>query len=407
MRRFTQFAKSGAIALGGFTGRPAAFPKVHGSVYVGVGSEATGPTAKPILGMTVGFFGMSANRTFPTTVARVNRDQQDSGESGFVCKESSQLPEGPRMQNCSLRTPGLDSAADVGEVFNRQSSACAFSFGNNLLTDYVVGVASKALFFTGQFLQAARCRSGLDFLKPGSQFTMAEPDGLQLRTGVPLAIRIGSNVADSKVNAQEVGRLYRGCVGKIDSTVQVELPLTVNQIGLPPDSVKTLLLVLAINQRDDHTSFGKCPQADFIEPLEAKDSLVVGDGPVRFEDWAGILASMEALNRFANSPNGHLGGQAELVSNLAVRQFVDRRLGKHADIEPTPSRKGCGFVHALHCRQQPSRLFCIGQQPQLERQLHYNGVYHSLNWVASGNRRPMRSPRYPSAWLKPAVSRAF
>lgn len=267
-------------------------------------------------------------------------------------------------------------------------------------------MAGEALFLAGQFLQAARCRSGLDSLELSPHPAMAETDRLQFRTGVPLAVRISGDITDAKVHSQEVRRLDGGRVGKIDRAVQVELPFAVNQIGLPFDAVKSPLLVLAINQRDYNTTFGKRPQADFIDALEAEDSLIVSNGSVGLERWADLLASVEAFDGLADGAHCHLSGESEPISNLAVRQFVDRRLGKHTSIEPAPRCKGCGFVHALHCRQQPSRLFRIGQQPQLERQLHYNRVYHSLAWVASGTGRPMRSPRYPSAWLKPAVSRA-
>ena len=383
MRNSSTVAKSGAHRPRQVYGCPATFPEDRSSVNVGVGSEATGPTVEPILGLTIGLFGVPADRALPATVARINRDQQHSGKRRLVGQEKAQLRESPRMQNSTLRKPGLNSVSDVCQFFNYQSAACAFSFRNDLLGNYVVGMAGEALFLAGQFLQAARCRSGLDSLELSPHPAMAETDRLQFRTGVPLAVRISGDITDAKVNAQEVGRIDRSRVGEIDSAVQIELPLAVDQIGLPLDPIKALLLVLAINQRDDHATFGQRPQADFIKALEAEDSLIVSNGSVGLERWAYLLTSVEALDGLADGAHGHLSGESEPISNLTVCQFVNRRLGKYTGIEPTPRRKGCGFIHALHCRQQPSRLFRIGQQPQLERQLHYNGVYHSLAWVAS------------------------
>ena len=114
MRRFAQFAKSGASALSGFTGRSATFPKVRGSVYVGVGSKATGPTMESILGLTVSLLDMPADRALPTAIARINRNQQDGSECRLVDQKCPQLSEGPRMQSCTLRAPGLNSVADMG-----------------------------------------------------------------------------------------------------------------------------------------------------------------------------------------------------------------------------------------------------------------------------------------------------
>jgi len=240
-------------------------------------------------------------------------------------------------------------------------------------------MAGEALFFASQLLQAARCRSCLDVLEPGPQSTMAKPDGLQLRTGVPLSVRIGSDVADAKVNTQEVGRLYRSRVGDIDSAVQVELPFAVNQISLSFDAVKALLLILAINQRDYNTTFGERPQTDFIETLEAEDSLVIGDGPVGLEGRADLFAPVEALNSLTDGAHGHLGGQAESISDCPIRDLVDARLAEHPSVESALSRKGCGFIYTLHGLQEPRGLRGVWQNSQLERQFHYNGVYTSIN----------------------------
>ena len=81
MRRFAQFAKSGGIALSQFTGGSTTSPKVCGSVYVGVGSKATGPTMESILGLTVSLLDMPADRALPTAIARINRNQQDGSDS--------------------------------------------------------------------------------------------------------------------------------------------------------------------------------------------------------------------------------------------------------------------------------------------------------------------------------------
>jgi hypothetical protein len=139
MRRFAQFAKSGASALSGFTGRSATFPKVRGSVYVGVGSKATGPTAKPILGLTVSLLCMPADRALPAAIARIDRDQQDGSKRRFVRQKCPQLSEGPRMQNSTLRTPGLDPFAYPCQFLDGDSALGAFSFRNDLLGNYVVG----------------------------------------------------------------------------------------------------------------------------------------------------------------------------------------------------------------------------------------------------------------------------
>jgi hypothetical protein len=41
------------------------------------------------------------------------------------------------------------------------------------------------------------------------------------------------------------------------------------------------------------------------------------------------------------------------------------------------------LVYALHSREEFLALFGVGKHLQLERQLHYDGVYHSLQRKAT------------------------
>jgi hypothetical protein len=58
--------------------------------------------------------------------------------------------------------------------------------------------------------------------------------------------------------------------------------------------------------------------------------------------------------------------------------------------------EGSGFVDTFHRLQQPLGLFGVWDQPQLKREFHYSGVYHSYH---------ERTARLLS-WLKPEVSGA-
>jgi hypothetical protein len=75
--------------------------------------------------------------------------------------------------------------------------------------------------------------------------------------------------------------------------------------------------------------------------------------------------------------------------------------------------------HRLATAPQPHPRGVLVPQAKGKRQSHFTRTYRlfgrhfpSLNFhreywrCGSRNRRPVRSPRYPSAWLKPAVSRA-
>lgn len=128
--------------------RPAAFPKVHGSVDVGIGLEATLPATKPILRWPVSFLGVPADGALPRGVARVNEDQRDSGQGSFVRDVLTQLEERPGMQSGPLFPSSPNPRANAFEVFQGNRSLRAFGGSNDLLRDAMVNVPRKAGFLT-------------------------------------------------------------------------------------------------------------------------------------------------------------------------------------------------------------------------------------------------------------------
>ena len=377
-----------------------------GSVGIGVRFVTARATPKLVLGLAILFCYVPAFGTFPASIARVDGDQQNASNSGLVFEEQKQLRERPGMQNSTLFSPGLDPLADTGKVFQFEPALGAFSFGNDLLGNTVVDMRGEPSLTPGEFLQFPLGRASLFLLKFGPQLAMPAPDGLNFASAMPLAVRRGCDVGDAKVHSEEFRWSDRRVAGKIYCAVQVELPLSVNQIGLPLDAVEPLALVLAVEQGNDNAAFWQRPKTNLVHTLEAEDALIVSDGPVGLEDRADCLVPLKALDGFADSTYCHLCGQSETGANFSVGQFVDRRLTKELGVKAEACRKGGGFIGALHGFEQPLRLCGVRQNLQLERQFHYSGVYISTGRMASGNRRPLRSPRYPSAWLKPAVSRA-
>lgn len=308
---------------------------------------------------------------------RVHDNEENPGKLRLVLQKQPELRERPGMQNCSLLSPGLDPFADAIEVFNCDTTTGAFSFSNDLLRDAMVSVSDKALFFARKFLESPFRSAGLLSLKLGPQTTLPMTDVLDRRSGIPPAVTIAGDVGDAQIHTKEVGWRDRSIVGKINRAVQVELPLSVNQVGLPLDAVKASLLVLAVDNRNNGSTARQGPQAHTVHALKTKNPLVVGDGSVGLEGRAAAFVAAEALHRLANSPNGHLGGHAEPLPDLGVGQLVDRRLAKHASIETPTGRERRGFIGLLHRVKQASVLLGIREQPQLECKLHCYGVYHS------------------------------
>ena len=370
MRTSAQLAKYGR-----FTVCPARYHA--GSVGIGVRLVTARATPKLVLGLAILFGCVPAFSALPAGVARVNRDQRDTCKGGLVLQKQQQLGKRPGMQNSTLLAPGLDPSANTRKVFELQSASGAFSFGNDLLGNIVVHPGCKAALLTGEQLQPALGSAGLLLLELGAQPAMPMANRLEFGPGVSLSIGVAGDVRNAEIHTEKVCRHNRRAGWKIDRAIQVELPLAVDQIGLALDAVKPLLLVFAVHQRSNHAALWQRPQTHFIEALESEDTLVVGDSPVWFEDRTFGLIAGEALDSFTDGAYRHLGRQPEAGANLRVCQLVDRRLAEDLRIEPFTRRERSRFIGAFHRCQQPFGLLGVRQKLQLERQLHYLGVYHS------------------------------
>lgn len=387
MRTSAQLVKYGRL-----TGCPTRdYP---GSVEISVRFVTTRTALKLCLGLAVLFCYVPAFGALPAGVARVNGDQHHTGESGLVLQEREQLRERPGMQKCTLLAPGLDPFTDARKIFEFQPALGAFSFGNDLLRNTVIDVTGKSLLLAREFLETPLGGARLLLLKFRPQPTMPVAHRLEFRSRIPLSIGVAGDVGNPKIHPQELRGADWRIGRKVYCAVQVELPLAVDQIGLPLDAAESLFLVLSINQWNDYAAFWECPQTDLINTLKTENPLVIGDGSVGFEGGAFVLVAAEALDGFPNGANGHLRRETEAVSNLPIGQFMYRGLAEDLGVRSTTGGECRRLIYALHGRQQAGSLFGVRQEFQLERQFHYLGVYHSLTDKASAS----------SAWPKPAVS---
>jgi hypothetical protein len=367
MRYSAQLAKYGR-----FTGGPT---DIHGSVDIGMCLVITGTTPKLVLGLAILFGTVPAGGASSASITRVDSNQYDSSQCGLVRQEQAQLRECPGMQNGTLLLPGLDPIAASLEVFNGYSALGAFSFGNDLFGNTVIHMCGEPTLAPRKLFQFAFGSSSLLLLEFASQQAVAIANGLNLAPTISLPIRGRGNISHTQIDPQELGRLnwYRG--GRIDRAVKVKLPLTKDQISLPFNTIEAFFLVLTVNQGNNNPTFWQCPETDTVYPLEPHNACIVANRAVRLEDWADFLIAREAFDRFANRPYRHLGRQAKAGTNFRICQFVDRRLAEYSCIEPTPGRKSCGFVYALHRSQQSDTLLGVRQKLQLEDKFHYLGVY--------------------------------
>lgn len=336
MQSHAQFAK-----YGWFTGSPA---NVNGSVYIGVRFMIAGAAPKLVLGASILFCAVATCGTGATGVTGVHGDHGYSSQFGLVLHKKSQLRECPRMQNGTLLSPGLYPFEDAAKFFYGDTAFGAFSFGNDLLGNTVVGVGCEASFAPGKISQASLCRTRVVLLEFRTQPSMAMAYRFGFAATVSSSVRGGGYIGNPQIHAKKFGWADRSATRQIYGTVQEELAFPVDQIGLSFDAVEALALILAIDQGNDNAPFRKRPQAYPVYALEAKYSFIVCDRSMRFERWASCFVASEAFYRLSDSPNRHLSGESVALSDFSVGQFVNRWLTEHLGIKSLACGKSGGLI---------------------------------------------------------------
>ena len=90
--------------------------------------------------------------------------------------------------------------------------------------------------------------------------------------------------------------------------------------------------------------------------------------------------------------------RGKALADLPVSQFVNRWLTEHLGFETQTRRKSRGLIDPFHRLQKSLGLLGVRDQSQLERELHYLGVYNSSISMSTIARL--------LSWLKPEVSGA-
>ena len=369
-----QIAKPGAAALGGFTGHPATFSKVRGSVGVSVCSKATLPTAESVLTGPVRLLDMSADGALTRGVAWIYGDQRNTSKNCLVRQEQPELRECPGVQNCLLFTmPNRDAVANAAKFFDGNSATAAFSRGNDLLGNNVICMRGKALLFARKFLQAALGRAGLFLLQLSPQAAMAKAHGFSGAAAVPIAIGVGGDVRDSKIDSKELINVSDLWSVDVTSRGQIELTAVVDQIRLA--LLRLQEFALSFSQRVLHLQAAIDAQdADGRFSGEPQDPVIVSDGSVGPKGPLGTLVELISIGHFSSGSDDHLTGQKrECGAGVVVAEFVDGKLPEDLGIPRVIRDPIATGIDRFHRVLEGVGLFWRRQQ------LHFGGQLHNFS----------------------------
>ena len=336
---------------------------------VRVVAVTTGFAEELVLARSIPLLAVTAHIARPGRVAGVYRDERDAGQPRLIGEAVPQVVERPVGQSGALPAANRKPVADVGQFLNCHPAAGVFGFGNDRLRDAVVLLLLVTGLFAGECLQSSLGGLGALPLERLTGGGVLLPQSLDVFASVPLAVRVGGDIGDAKVNAQEGFHLGGRWLGHVGSAIEEELTVAVDEVGLAFHRVQSAGEVFADKVGDDDSTTHR-EQTHPVDALEAERPLVVGDGPERLEDGTLGLVAGKALDRLADGPHRRLGRHVETGPQVVVAQLVDRRLGEYAGLERHPCRFRGGGVKRGHVREQGFGLFRVRQQLDLNDELH-------------------------------------
>ena len=346
-------------------------------------------TAKLSLGLPVALVAVAALGARSARVPRIDSHDRHTHAFRFVLNERSELREAPSGVLRSVFPPNRGPRSNVRQVFQRNSPRRVLGGRDESLADAVIRVSPEASFPSGEFPQALLGAARALALQAPTVALMAETYTLDGRARVGDTVAIGREIDETEIHAEKVSGLDGRPVGNVGAGVQVEPPITQDEIGLTLQRVELAALIRAADPRDDDPSVHR-EQADAIDTLEAECPLVIGHGAIWSKDRTARFVAAECFNSLPDGAYGGLRRQTELVAKVAIAAFMDGRLREDLGIEADTRGVGRSGVVLSHVEPQCQRLGRVWLQLDLYGQSHGLSIRQYLSVIQRGQLEAVR-----------------
>ena len=304
----------------------------------------------------------SATRACLARVARVDCDYRQSSPSRLVRHELAKLGKTPGVQTVALALSGPNTLANMGQVFDRNREALAFSPRNNLLGYAVVHVFAKVGFLLREFLQSTLGSFRAAPLQASLALGQIRSERFDADASISTPLAVKRDVDDAEINAENTFNVDLFRVWYIANASDVPLSLDDHQIDFALAKRQQLALPIAANERDFLTSRHR-PDRNDIAEFEGKDAVV--------ERLARMLAKRHHLRLAAvrlvryvrirdlgDAANGNLRGDAKPLARVMVCHFVQVELTNGTGFKATLGHPVASVVATLkRFREQLCLLF--------------------------------------------------
>ena len=185
-----------------------------------------------------------------------------------------------------------------------------------------------------------------------------------------LAVAINRQIYNAKIHSDEIGRSYRLAIRSLNTHKQKpSAVLAPVEIALAVFSVESLGLVFAHDNWNDGPAF-EGQQGNTVNPFERHQPLVVRDAGVFPEARANGFVSAIGFADLSDTADGHLCGDSEVITQLAVVELLKFDLVSGLEAESFAGEPIGGSVESPHRGRKLFGLIPIGQQLCLQGQVH-------------------------------------
>lgn len=370
------------------TGQPRTNRDDPSGVQVCVSGITTTCTKELRLTLPISLINTSTYRTSPTGIPRINWNDKNTSKFGLVLNEGSELSECPRVDDSPLALPNRYPFADTLEVLNGDATMGVFSPSHQLFRDAMVDVSLETAFPSTSLLQQPLRGFGALALELRPELDEAGTHVVDNLAGEAIAVGCGGNRNDAKVNADKAGGFAWSWLGAIHRHGEIERTVPIQQVALTALAIQHGSLISPKADGHDDTTI-KSQKRHPVQSLEGHDALVIGHGPARTERNTDGLVSLVGFRDLGNSPDCHLGRQAEAGTNFAIDELLERVLAGSMLAECYQSYPIAGSIEGFQRPQECGVL--LGRRTKLDD----NNLFHEESIAQLSTLVNREEPAFP------------
>ena len=350
---------------------------VAGSVSICVFSVPTAFTDEKLSSLAVRPFSMATLAALLAGMLRIDKDPKHAASLRLVGNKAAQLVKAPRVHAVALIFLSPYPVADAVEVFESNPASGAFSQRYHRFGNYMIHVSRKELFFSAAFLQKTLGALGAFLLQLATQRVIAMAHLVDVRTGMPVAVRIKSDVGNSEINADQIG--WQRGLGFLDlnTDVQIKAAVAIDQIALPAWQRKHRALFFAADEWDGASSC-HCPDRDRRLVQVPREQMQIVDHRASGLERSWALADRIDFRNLGASANGSLSGKAKEQTNASITRGLEFKRRVNTKLSGPLRKPIARRIKRFHRLKQTFGLLWRRLQLNLGNQFHaYSSIRNS------------------------------